>query len=118
MSWPKNSEKLPSLGVTDNGMILRAGPVPSNTLGLFFFGTAASNTIFGNGRLCIGGQITRLPVIQASGNNFAHAVDFTSGGGTAITTGSTWHFQAWFRDTAAGGSNFDLSDGMHVNFLP
>lgn len=107
-----------SIDVPDNGMILRASPVPNNTLGLFFFGSGIANQPFGNGRLCISGQINRLPVIQANGNNFAQLVDFTSGNGTAITTGSTWHFQCWFRDVPAGGSNFDLSDGMHVNFLP
>ena len=33
-----------------------------------------------------------------------------------ITNGSTWHFQAWFRDSAAGGASFDLSDGMAITF--
>jgi hypothetical protein len=109
---------LGSIDLPDNGMTLQAGPVPNNTLGLFFFGSGTANLPFGNGRRCISGSINRLPVMQATGGNFAHLVDFTTGNGTVITNGSTWHFQAWFRDVSAGGANFDLSDAMHVNFLP
>lgn len=34
-----------------------------------------------------------------------------------MTAGSTWYFQ-WFRDVAARGSNFNLSDGMRVSLCP
>ena len=37
---------------------------------------------------------------------------------TQITAGSTWNFQAWFRDPAAGGAFFDLSDGLCLTFGP
>ncbi len=37
---------------------------------------------------------------------------------TQITSGSTWNFQAWFRDPIAGGSFFDMSDGLNVTFGP
>jgi hypothetical protein len=33
-----------------------------------------------------------------------------------ITAGSTWNFQAWYRDPVAGGSNYDLSNGLSVTF--
>ena len=33
-----------------------------------------------------------------------------------ITAGSTWHFSTWFRDPAAGGAFFDLSNGLTVTF--
>ena len=33
-----------------------------------------------------------------------------------MTPGSTWHFQAWFRDPAGGGAFFDLSDGLTITF--
>ena len=35
-----------------------------------------------------------------------------------LQAGSTWNFQAWYRDPAAGGANFDLSGGYSVSFLP
>ena len=37
---------------------------------------------------------------------------------TQITAGSTWLFQAWFRDPAAGGAAFNLSDARQIEFLP
>jgi hypothetical protein len=36
----------------------------------------------------------------------------------ALVPGSTWNFQAWFRDVAAGGSNFNLSNGLRITFAP
>jgi hypothetical protein len=35
-----------------------------------------------------------------------------------VAPGSTWYFQAWFRDPAAGGAAFNLSDGLAVTFCP
>ena len=37
---------------------------------------------------------------------------------TQITAGSTWNFQNWFRDPAAGGAFFNLSDGLEITFTP
>ena len=34
----------------------------------------------------------------------------------AFTPGSQWNFQAWFRDPAAGGSNFNLTNGLTITF--
>jgi formylglycine-generating enzyme required for sulfatase activity len=35
-----------------------------------------------------------------------------------IVNGSTWNFQAWYRDPAALGSGFNLSDGYEIAFAP
>ena len=40
------------------------------------------------------------------------------GGAGQLTAGSTWNFQAWFRDPAAGGTAFNLSDGVELTFAP
>ena len=50
----------------------------------------------------------------------AHDLDVTmpTTQATQITAGSTWNFAAWFRDPAAGGAFFNLSDGLEVTFLP
>ena len=34
----------------------------------------------------------------------------------AITAGSTWNFQLWYRDPAAGGAGSNLSNGLQVVF--
>ncbi len=36
----------------------------------------------------------------------------------AITPGSTWYFQFWYRDPLGGGPAFNLSDGMMATFCP
>ena len=35
-----------------------------------------------------------------------------------ITVGSTWNFQFRYRDPAAGGAYFNLSDGLEITFCP
>jgi hypothetical protein len=34
--------------------------------------------------------------------------------GVQIQAGQTWYFQAWYRDPAAGGANFNASDALEV----
>lgn len=110
--------------VSDNAFTLEAAPVP-NQPGIFYYGlnqlNGGNGVAFGNGTRCVGGMgssIYRLPPSFASGNAFSYTADLTNPPGAAglITTGSTWNFQCWFRDPAAGGAGFDLSDGLEVTF--
>ena len=39
-------------------------------------------------------------------------------GSGMITPGSFWYFQAWYRDPAAIGAGFNLSDALSVRFCP
>ncbi|TDJ76351.1 MAG: DNRLRE domain-containing protein [Planctomycetota bacterium] len=108
--------------VASNNFVLSAAPIPANQFGVFYYGATRMNggagVPFGNGTLCIASPVNRLDVVQAAGNVLMYALDFTSPPTPAglITAGSTWHFSAWFRDPAAGGSNFDLSDALTVTF--
>ncbi len=106
-----------SASVAANDLLLSAEPVP-NQPGIFFYGPQQTSVPFGNGTLCIAGQIGRLDVVNATGNVMTFLLDNTSppSAATQITAGSTWNFQAWFRDPAAGGAFFDLSDGLSVVF--
>lgn len=107
--------------VPDNSLHLFAGPVPGN-FGLFFFSDSVRNggagVPFGGGLLCIGGssQIFRLPVTKASGNQLDHPLDLTTSPGTNIVEGSTWYFQAWYRDLNGATSTYNTSDGLEVHF--
>ncbi|MFT5052165.1 MAG: hypothetical protein ACI8QZ_003597 [Chlamydiales bacterium] len=107
-----------SVSVAGNTMQLVAQPVPAGTVGIFYFGDAIVNTPFGNGRRCVSGQTFRLPPVHASGLRMADSIDFSQGVSTAIRAGSSWHFQAWFRDVQAGGASYDTSNGLHLNFVP
>ncbi len=108
-----------STSVAANDLVLRAEYVP-NQPGVFFYGPLQTSVPFGNGTLCITGQVGRLDVVNANGNVMTFALDNTSppSAPTQIMPGSTWNFQAWFRDPGAGGAFFDLSDGLSVTFGP
>ena len=107
--------------MADNALTLAAGPVP-NQPGLFFYGPTATQIPFGNGFRCIGSQgtvgIQRMPVENAASGVLTHNADLTQSSTPQglITPGTTWYFQAWYRDPAAGGASFNLSDGLELSF--
>ena len=101
-----------------------ASPVP-NQPGIVYFGGGQVNggagTPFGNGLRCVNAGATsvhRLPVSVAVGNQLSATLDFSVQPGANVLAGSVWYFQAWYRDPAAGGSGFDLSDALTVTFCP
>ena len=105
-----------SVGAAD--LTFHAGPVPDQ-FGLFYFGPTQDQVAFGNGFRCISGGFFRLPIELASGNTLSHAVDFgVEPALSEFTDGSTWNIQAWYRDPAAGGASFNLSDGYSMTFTP
>lgn len=107
-----------SIGLGTNNFTLLAGPVPSLTTGIFYLGSAEALLPFGNGYRCIGGGLLRLPPQQASGGYLSYTIALPDPLANLITTGGPWHFQAWYRDAAAGGANFNLSDGIRVIRCP
>ncbi|MFT4543101.1 MAG: hypothetical protein ACI841_001860 [Planctomycetota bacterium] len=108
-----------SVSIAVNTLLLQASGVPDQP-GVFYYGSAQSTLPFGNGIRCLGGTTAILnPPLTAAGNQAARIVDMNNlPAGGAIAAGSTWHFQYWYRDPAAGGAAFNLSDGMTVDFLP
>jgi len=115
--------RIDSSGSTDvNGagtFELSATDVPANTFGLFFFSPNEISPVpFGNGLRCLGAPFRRLPVTNAGPSGVLQTTIDWSQPGTAsvITPASTWSFQAWFRDAAGGGAQYDLSDGLRVEF--
>jgi len=108
-----------STSVADNDVLLLASPVPDN-FGLFYYGTQQSSLPFGNGIRCTTGSPVRLAAHLATGQELGHQLDLNAPNGSAgaIVAGSTLYFQAWFRDPAAGGADFDLSDGLEIVFVP
>jgi hypothetical protein len=109
-----------SSSIVANNLVLHAGPVPASVNGLFFFGASASQVPFGNGIKCVAPPTVRLPLATSTpGGQLDVAVDNSSPPASSyLTAGTTWHFQAWFRDPTAGGSNYNLSDGLRITFQP
>ena len=85
--------------------------------GLFFYSQLETSTPFGNGLRCIDHPLYRLPAQQAGGGKLNQAVDFNDlPAGGDILPGSTWSFQAWYRDPAGGGAGFNTSDALRMRF--
>ncbi len=110
-----------STSVSANDLVLRVQACPPTQNGLFFYGPGQTQAPFGNGHLCIDGGFFRLPIVATNASGVAtFGLDVTlppSAGGD-ITAFSTWNFQFWYRDPAAGGASFNLSDGISVEFCP
>ena len=107
-----------SLSISSNELSLYCGPVPTSQYGLFIFSANQAQASFGNGTRCVGAPISRFSVQQSTSfGDLDYNVDFFSPPVSgAFTAGSQWNFQAWFRDPAAGGSNFNLSNGLAITF--
>jgi hypothetical protein len=102
--------------VSANNLRLYATGTATSTFGLFFYGDAAIQVPSGNGFVCVGGSVFRLPTVTTGPvGTPSTSLDVSSPPqpGGAITSGSTWHFQCWFRD---GSPGWNYSDGLRVTF--
>jgi FG-GAP repeat/FG-GAP-like repeat len=111
---------LGSTGVAANDLRLVSTGAPNGSIGLFFYGGSEVSVPFGNGMRCVGGsEVYRLGLAVAVGGVAQLDVDYdhTYGNGK-IQPGQTWKFQHWFRDPAAGGAGFNLSNGLSLTFCP
>ena len=107
--------------VSQNNFVLEVADAAPLRAGIFYYGPQQIQVPFGNGVRCVGGSLFRLPVVITDNSGAAsHAMDFTNPPQAAgqILPGSIWQFQFWFRDTLAGGAEFNLSDGLEVQFCP
>ena len=100
-----------------NDLVLHASSCPPNRSGLFFFGPAQAQVPFGNGWRCVAHPIRRFPVIFADGAGTASfAIDYATAPADRFEAGARWYLQFWYRDPAAGGATFNLSDGLAIRF--
>ena len=102
-----------------NDLVFQASQLPATQNAVLFYGASQSSVPFGNGTLCVGSPFGRLDIVQASAIGEASwALDVNDPPNTAtqITAGTTWYFQAWYRDPAAGGAAFNLSESLEVVF--
>lgn len=109
---------LQGFGTTDPNnadLMFIASPVPNST-GIIFFGPNQIDLPFGNGRRCIGGSVRRMPAVAATGNVLRYEFDWNFVWASDLQPGTTWKFQAWFRDIDGGGSEFNTSDAITIDF--
>lgn len=99
-----------------------SGAVP-NQFGIFYYGTGRTQIAFGYGWRCAGAPTRRLDVLNtdASGNA-QYLLDNTNNSGVPpalqIAEETTFNFQFWYRDPAAGGPAFNLSNAAEITFYP
>jgi outer membrane protein assembly factor BamB len=117
-SQPSLIAALGSPSVSDDYLTLSATNAPPGQPAIFFAGANAASLPFGDGVLCATGTIIRLnPIVAESGGLFTKSVDLATHGAVLSGMGTT-HFQCWYRDPAAGGAGFNLSDGLALQLEP
>ena len=109
-----------ALGLSQGTFGLRVTglPIEPTAFGVFTYGGTQMNVPFGNGYLCInplGGlyRMTPQPLVDTTvSRSFVEApAEFS-----LFQPASSWNFQFWYRNPAAGGAGFNLSDGLNVQF--
>jgi hypothetical protein len=109
-----------SQSISTNDLVLIASGAPPGTSGLMYFGTNAIQVPFGNGIRCVGGMVVRMPVVVV--NSFGEGIQTVDlmhlPQGKVVAPGDQRLFQFWYRNPAAGGAGFNLSDGLSVVFCP
>jgi hypothetical protein len=108
--------------VSLNNLSLSAWGLPPSQNGVVFYGDAQVQVPFGEGYRCVGGATFRLaPVWQSTAQGTIQiypdltAPPMNTGFGL-VEPGSVWNFQLWYRDPAAGGSGFNLTNATQVTF--
>ncbi|QDV06000.1 Bacillopeptidase F precursor [Planctomycetes bacterium Poly30] len=110
---------------SDNDLTVQALQLPTNTVGYFLASPTAgfvANPVGSQGNLCLGGNIGRYSAtVLNSGatGSFQLALNLaaipTPTGSTSAAAGSTYRWQAWFRDAnPAVTSNF--TNGIQILF--
>ncbi|MEO2093046.1 MAG: hypothetical protein ABGY71_03175 [bacterium] len=93
----------------------------ANQTGLFFHGSNQVQFPFGDGFLCVAGQLFRYGIVAADAVGQARLlVDYAAPPVAAnqITAGSQWNFQFWYRDNHSSNAGFNLTDAMALTFAP
>jgi hypothetical protein len=109
-----------SLGVSEGTFGLRVTglPVQPQAFGVFTYGGTQMNVPFGNGYLCINplGGLYRMTPQLMSDTTVSRSVVEAPAEFALFQPATTWNFQFWYRNPAAGGAGFNLSDGLRVQF--
>ncbi|MEM9381169.1 MAG: hypothetical protein AAGB93_14550 [Planctomycetota bacterium] len=112
-----------TVGSFDTTFVVANGP--PNSVGILFYGPGQPPVAFGEGVLCVASPLLRVPGILSfdaaglTGGGFDYFGAPMGSGPGQIFPGSTWTFQAWFRDVAAGGgATWNTSNGQTITFAP
>ena len=102
-----------------NSLTLATPGCPPGGFGLYFYGTQQTQNLVGDGWLCVTGATYRMDAVPIdAGGNAVYTVDVLTPPDPAgqVSIGETWYYQFWYRDPAFGGSGFNFSDGLAVEW--
>jgi Tol biopolymer transport system component len=113
--------------ISADALSLRASRLPANAPTLFFQGTQSVNggagAVLGDGLRCAGGTIKRMGTHHALGGVVLYGyvvgdprISVTG----SVMAGSTYEYQAWFRDTApyCTSATSNLTNAVEVTWQP
>lgn len=104
-----------------NELQLSVTGIAPGKVGRFFMGRDRDSHLLGDGWRCVTGGVQRFgPTLAAdSAGELSLALDLTSSPLDAITAGSVYSFQFWYRDPGGpGGTGINLSDAVELEFCP
>jgi hypothetical protein len=113
--------------VATDSVVLTSSGLPNGTTALFFQGTTQTSgglgQVFGDGLRCAGGAIIRIGTRVATGGVAVYpgvGNPSVSVKGLVPVTGGTFHYQAWYRNSAVfcTSSLFNLSNGVTIPWSP
>ncbi len=109
--------------VSSDDAVLVASGMPSDQAGVIYMGTQSKNGLFGthwgDGLRCVAGQTQRFALADSGSAGAFSVVGPVASSGGAIGAGTTWYFQAWYRDGASVcGGHTNTSNGLAITFAP
>ncbi|MCY2959949.1 MAG: hypothetical protein NTY35_07260 [Planctomycetota bacterium] len=113
--------------VSADTLVLSASGMPATGTTLFFQGTgeagAGAGVVFGDGKRCAAGTVTRLGTKTNAGGASGYPVagDLSvSVRGVVPAAGATRTYQAWYRNSASfcTPDGFNLTNGVRVAWIP
>lgn len=113
-----------SLSISNNTLSLVTSGCPPHQPGIYFYGSYPSQIPFGDGYRCVAGLVLRFTaaITSDSAGVATDQLDFSmppfDSGSGAISPGSAWRFQYWYRDPVAVGAGWNLSDAIQLTFCP
>ncbi len=108
-----------SFSISENAFYLYGTGLPPSEPGFYFFGTQETDVPFGNGRRCVGGNVSRALKIPISiHGESATWMDLTRPPLDTLVAGIPYYFQLYYRDSQAGGEQFNTTDALCIVFTP
>ncbi len=107
--------------------VLSVAHLPTQKFGLLFMGAGTTSGMpFGDGVRCVNGHLFRYPLSNSGATgSFSYGPDLIATSQDRfhpsgwIRAGSTWNFQAWYRDPMGPcGSGSNVSNAISLSFVP